>query len=141
MSRAECRGRRLRRMLGASGALDTDGTCAMLGLRLTILELETADEIMSSAGIAVARRLEKPERRWATAHAIGHHDLHRGNQLWLREKTLLAIPVEQQAEDFAWGLLVNEVEAREMGLTTSWEIAEHFGIPEDMVRFQGRLEI
>ena len=43
---------------------------------------------------------------------------------------------EREAEDYGLGLLMDEAEALEIGLTEAWEIAEHFGIPEEMVRIQ-----
>jgi hypothetical protein len=52
---------------------------------------------------------------------------------------LLAEPNERQAEDFAYGLQVDEAEALREGLTEAWQVAEYFGVPQDMVRVQGRL--
>jgi Zn-dependent peptidase ImmA (M78 family) len=52
---------------------------------------------------------------------------------------LLPEPNERQAEEFAYGLLVDEAEARREGFTEAWQVAEHFGVPEQMVRVQGRL--
>ena len=39
----------------------------------------------------------------------------------------------------AYGLLVDELEAAREGLSEAWEVAEYFGVPEGMVRVQGRL--
>ena len=89
--------------------------------------------------IGVAEGRSQRERRWDVAHAIGHHVLHPGNQLWLKSQTLLAEPHERQAEAFAYGLLVDETEALREGLTEAWQVAEYFGVPEEMVRVQGRL--
>ena len=54
---------------------------------------------------------------------------------------MLATPLEREAEDFAFQLYVDLDEVWREGLTTSWEIAEHFGIPEEMVRIQGSLQL
>ena len=45
----------------------------------------------------------------------------------------------RQAEQFAYGLLVDEEEAWREGLRTAQEIASYFGVPEGMIRVQGRL--
>ena len=65
----------------------------------------------------LATYADERERRWDVAHAIGHHVLHPGNQLWLRSQTLLAKPNGRQSEDFAYGLLVDEAEALREGPT------------------------
>ena len=52
---------------------------------------------------------------------------------------MLAMPFERQAEEFAYHFLVDEEEVTRQGFTESWEIAEHFGVPEEMVMIQGRL--
>ena len=68
------------------------------------------------------------------AHAIGHRMLHPGNHLRLRKHTDLTHRYEQEAEDFARALLVDEREAQQEGLVDSWEMAEHFGVPDEVVR-------
>jgi hypothetical protein len=35
--------------------------------------------------------------------------------------------------------LVDEIEALRAGLTEAWQVAEYFGVPEEMVRVHGRL--
>ena len=44
--------------------------------------------------------------------------------------------IEREANDFACAMLMDVEEALEARLTESWEIAEHFGIPDRMVRLQ-----
>ena len=74
------------------------------------------------------------------AHAIGHNQLHAGNQIWLREAAPRLFSInEVRADNYAYALLIDEHEAFRLGLTEAWEIAEHFQIPEEMVREQGRL--
>ena len=86
-------------------------------------------ETMVGRSMAVSHDLNDQERRWAIAHGIGHRVLHPGNQIWLRSRTGLAIPFEREAEDFAYGLLVDEAEVLAERLGSMAEVAEHFGIP------------
>ena len=86
--------------------------------------------------IGVAERLDAPWRRWVIAHAIGHSLLHPGNHLWMQDHTLLGHRVEREAEEFAGALLMDEREALEQGLVHPWEMAECFGVPEELVRTQ-----
>ena len=86
--------------------------------------------------IGVAERLDASWRRWVIAHAVAHSLLHPGNHLWMQDYTLLGHRVEQEAEEFTGALLVDEREALEQGLVHSREVAEYFGVPEEMVRKQ-----
>ena len=52
---------------------------------------------------------------------------------------MLAMPFERQAEEFAYHFLVDEDEVTRQGFTESLEIAEHIGVPEEMVRTHWRL--
>ncbi len=77
--------------------------------------------------------------RRGIAHAIGYHELHPGNHEWMRSKTNLGSRHEREAVDFAEALLIDQVEAFDQGLGGAWEIAEYFGVPEEMVRVQPEL--
>ena len=70
------------------------------------------------------------------AHAIGHRLLHSGNHLWIRDHTNLGSIFEREAEDFARALLMDVGEAMEEGLSELWEVAEHFGVPEEVAWLQ-----
>ena len=48
--------------------------------------------------VAIADHLSAPESRWALGHAIGHHVLHPGNQVWLKKRTRLAQSYERGRE-------------------------------------------
>jgi len=135
------KGRELRRKLRATGRVDFELAAHVLDLRIEPWPFPSDEVHEAKVGrwIGVAEGRSEQERRWDVAHAIGHHVLHPGNQLWLRSQTLLAEPNERQAEDFAYGLLVDEAEALGEGLTEAWQLAEYFGVPEAMVRVQGRL--
>lgn len=67
--------------------------------------------------------------RWARSPGIGHYEMHSGDRLWLRAHTMLAVGYEREAEDFAYGLLVDQHEAREAGLVEPWDVATLFGDP------------
>ncbi len=41
-----------------------------------------------------------------------------------------------QADEFAEALLIDLAEAFTQGHSDAWEIAEYFGVPEEMVRVQ-----
>ena len=84
----------------------------------------------------VADRLEPEWRRWVVGRAIGHCILHPGNHLWIRRHTDLARAFEREAEDFAYALFVDATEAAAEGLVYSWEVAEHFGVPDELVRLR-----
>jgi hypothetical protein len=54
-------------------------------------------------------------------------------------ETPLGVASERQAEDFAWGLLVDEREAQAAWALEPWEIADYFRIPEQVGR--GRIQL
>lgn len=134
MTRAWDRGALLRRELGLRGRVDAEAVASRLGLDVSDRPFRVLQEMQVGGVIGVARRLDPPWRRWVIAHAIGHSILHPGNHLWMREHTRLGARVEREAEEFAEALLVDEREASEQGLVQPWEIAEYFGVPEEMVR-------
>ena len=138
MNRAQRRAATLRRKLGLHGQIDAEAVANSLGLTVRRWPLEVQLEF-ADGEIVVAERLDAEWRRWMTAHAIGHHLLHPGNHLLVHEHTRLKAPYERQADDFARTLLVDDVEALDKGFVHSWEVAEHFGVPDELVRLQGRL--
>ncbi len=134
-------GRVLRRTLDLSGRIDAESVAAELGLTIFNWPLKgRVQEVKVGESVGVSSRLVPSWRRWAVAHAIGHHQLHPGNHVWLRATTGLAASMERQAEEFAYGLLVDEVEGFEAGLLADWELAEYFGVPEEVVRVQGDIK-
>ncbi len=136
MSRAHDQGSRIRRQLGLSGRVDAVAVAARLGLTVKPWPLRVLEEMRLDDYIVVADRLDPEWRRWVVGHAIGHCVLHPGNHLWMRGRTDLARGFEREAEDFAYGLLVDISEAISEGFVHSWEIAEHFGVPDEMVGLQ-----
>ena len=134
MNRAQRRGAELRRELRLRGRVDADAVAASLGLSVRPWWMEVQREFTMAGEIVVAARLNREWRRWMIAHAICHHLLHPGNHLALRAQSELPGPWEREADQFACALLVDAEEARREGLVHSWEIAEHFGVPDELVR-------
>ena len=139
MTRAALRGRELRQELGLRGQVDVEAVAATLGLTVVEFCLPNIEEFIADGMVAIADHLRWDSSRWALGHAIGHHVLYGGNVLWLRERTRLTVPYEREADDFSWGLLVDPWEAGNQLATevlemTDWDVAEHFGVPQDMVK-------
>ena len=134
MNRAQRRALELRHTLGLRGRVDAEAVANHLGLEVKPWPLRVLKEMGIGDVICVARRLDPDWRRWVTAHAIGHRLLHPGNHLWIRLHTGLAQRFEREAEDFARALLVDAWEAAQAGLTQSWEVAEYFGVPDEVIQ-------
>ncbi len=65
------------------------------------------------------------EERSSVAHALGHHFLHVGGQLWMRKlDSAWSRKRERQAEEFAAWLLIPESESANLIGSTPAEIAE-----------------
>ena len=136
MNKAQRKAVELRRKLGLRGRVDAEEVAHFLGLEVMLLPMRVQEEMLMDTYIGVADRLDSRWRRWVIAHAIGHKLLHPGNHLRTRIHTNLGEPYEQGAENFALALLVDAQEAREEGLRDLWEVAEHFGVPQELVVFQ-----
>ena len=136
MNRAQRKAVELRRKLGLRGRVDAEEVANLLGLVVQPWPLAVQEEMLLGRFIGVAERLDPRWRRWVIAHALGHRLLHTGNHLWIRDHTSLGGRYEREAEDFAFALLVDAREARDEGLAELWEVAEHFGVPEEMVALQ-----
>ncbi len=136
MNRAQRKAKKLRRDLGLSGRVDAEAVAGMVGLEVVSWPLEVQEEMQMGRYIGVAERLDPALRRWAIAHAIGHKLLHPGNHLWVRDHTSLSGIYEREAEDFARALLMDVDEAMEEGLSELWEVAEHFGVPQELAWLQ-----
>lgn len=134
MSRATKRGTELRRELGLRGEVDALAVSDHLGLVVKRFRFAVFQEMRLANFIAVADRFEPEWRRWVVAHAVGHGFLHVGNQYWIQMNTELDHGFEREAEDFAFGLLVDPREAAAEGCVHSWQVAEHFGVPDERVR-------
>ena len=79
------------------------------------------------------------ESRWYITHSLGHKMMHPGNHLWIYQNTMLGYRYEREANDFAYALLMDAREAVREGLTCSWEVADHFGVPDRTALLQAPL--
>jgi len=94
--------------------------------------LKPVKEVKQGRFIGLAEHLDEKERRYLIAHAMGHHLLHVGNQLSFWQKTTLH-KTEREAEECAAHILMPEEELARVSDLPFWEIAEHFGVPEELV--------
>jgi hypothetical protein len=95
--------------------------------------LSPVKEVKHGRWIGVAAGLDQRERRYLAAHALGHHLLHCGNQLWFRDwQTTSVLRQEREADEFAAHVLIPEKELEKINNPTTWEIAEYFGVPEEL---------
>ena len=139
MKRAQREALKLRRKLKLSGRVDAEAVANMLDMEVVSWPLDVQEEMQMDRYIGVAERLDSRMRRWVIAHAIGHKLLHSGNHLWIRDHTSLGGIYEREAEDFARALLMDVDEAMAEGLSELWEVAEYFGVPEELVVLQPSL--
>ena len=69
------------------------------------------------------------EERSSLAHALGHHFLHVGNQVWMRNlDSIWHWKQERQAEEFAAWLLIPESEAPNLVGLTPPEVAQTYDV-------------
>ena len=62
--------------------------------------------------------------------------MHPGNHVWTHRHTGLAQKHEREAEDFAHTLPLDVHEVVDWGFTHSCQIAEYFGVPEEVLGLQ-----
>ena len=136
MNRAQARGAALRRKLGLTGLVDAEAVANLYGYRVKRLPLVKQKELEVAGIICIAERLGPEWRRWCIAHSLGHKMMHPDNLLRVGRETGLGHRFEREANDFAHALLMDGREAVRAGLTHSWEVAEHFGVPDEIVRLQ-----
>ena len=134
MTRAQSRAADLRRELGLRGRVDAEFVANYLGFEVVPWPFRVLQEIQVADAIGVAERLDPSWRRWMIAHAMGHSLLHPGNHVWMQEHTSFDARIELEAEEFAGALLIDKDEAMVQGLAEPRDIAEYFGVPEEMVR-------
>ena len=91
--------------------------------------------------IFVPKDLTRPQFRSLVAHALGHHFLHDGNQVWLKGfDRIWTWKQEHQAEEFASYLLVPETDEMFLWGLSVESVAKAYSVTEDLVRvrMQGR---
>jgi len=94
--------------------------------------------------VAIRDDISLPWKRWCLAHCLGHHFMHHGNQLRLKDRDTLIHKrrlQEAEAESFAAWLLIPEEELGALKQTEGenldiWKVAEHFNVPVEMVPFR-----
>jgi len=97
--------------------------------------LDPIKEVKQGRWIGIAQGLSPKERRYLIAHALAHHLMHCGNQLSFRDwQETTRHKQEKEADCFAAHILIPEKELSKIGQLPTWEIAEHFGVPEELVR-------
>ncbi len=136
MNRAQRKAVELRFKLGLCGRVDAEGVANILGYEVIPWPMQVHQELRIDRYICVAEDLEPDWRRWMIAHAIGHIQMHPGNHLWIYKHTRFGGRIEREAEDFTGAFLMDVREALAAHLTDWWEVAEHFGVPDSMVRLQ-----
>ncbi|MBM3167367.1 MAG: ImmA/IrrE family metallo-endopeptidase [Chloroflexi bacterium] len=97
--------------------------------------LEPIKEVKQGRWIGLADSLSRKERRYLIAHALAHHLMHCGNQLSFRDwQTSTRRRQEKEADCFAAHILMPENELDKVANMPQWEIAQAFGVPEELVR-------
>ena len=128
----------LRLSMGLHGKVDAEALANRLGLVIVPWPMGHDMEARIGNIICVAEHLEPEWRRWVIAHSIGHRFMHPGNHPWIWIHTSLGPRLEREAEDFACALLVDGREAAAGCMVQSWQVAVHFGVPDEMVRLRAR---
>jgi IrrE N-terminal-like domain len=124
----------LRRYPGLLFPLDMEKLVAMEGCELVEWPfLFPVREVKHGRWIGVAKGLSPKEIRHLAAHALGHHLLHCGNQLWFQEwQPTSLLKQEREADEFAAHILIPETELIQLGKVNVWEIADRFGVLENL---------
>jgi len=90
-------------------------------------------EVKRGRWIGLAQGLNQAERRHLIAHGLAHHLLHSGNQLSFHGWQKIGLrKQEREAEECAAHILMPEEELAKLGNMLVWEIAECFGVPEEL---------
>ena len=127
------------------GTTDPEIIAAREGLEVTRMPLPRRWwDILLWDCVAIRDDISLPFVRWCLAHCLGHHFMHHGNQLKMKDQKVLIqkrLLQEAEAESFAAYLLVPESELDELKQfegenLTAWQVAEHFVIPADMVPYR-----
>ena len=114
--------------------LDMEWLVSVEGCELVIWPfLEPIKEVKQGRWIGIADGLALVEQRFLIAHALAHHLLHCGNQLtfwpW---QDISRRRQENEADCCAAHILIPEDEIIKIERLPVWEIAEHFGVPEEL---------
>lgn len=109
------------------------------GADVTEIRLETIRACTVEAGgglhVAINADLSEREKKAGLAHELGH--IKQGGLYQMSTPPLLRQKAETLAERYAAEILVPPhaiKEAEHEGLVTVWELADHFALPEDVMR-------
>lgn len=139
MNRCSRAAAEVRLLMGLQGRVDVEAVAGHFGMVVVPWRTDGQAEGRIGDFIFVSDRLRPDWRRWVIAHSIGHKIMHPGNHVWIYMHTGLGPRFEREAEDFACLLLIDGREAAAERLVYSWQVAEHFGVPDEMVRFHAHL--
>ena len=107
-----------------------------MGLAVHCWPLPVPNVLYAACGkdLLIPRSLSQPYRRWAIANAIAHYMMHQDSPAGCSPRTRLGRTVHRfDQERIAFFLLVDLEEVERLGLDASADIAERFGIPEQIV--------
>ncbi len=97
--------------------------------------MEPVKEVKQGRWIGIATGLEEREQRYLIAHALAHHLMHRGNQLSFRDwQKGNILKQERGADECAAHILMPEPELTRIGNIPVWELADYFGVPDELAR-------
>lgn len=97
--------------------------------------LNPVREVKRGNWIGLAEGLNVRDRRYLIAHALAHHLLHAGNQLSFCDwRKVGVLKQEREADECAAHILLPEHELSKIRWMRLWELAEYFGVPENLVR-------
>lgn len=92
-------------------------------------------EVKRGCFIGIAAGLGIVEHRYLAAHALAHHLLHSGNQLaFFGLQMVLLKKQEREADICAAHILIPEAELMKLKMSSIWEVAEYFGVPEELAK-------
>lgn len=124
---------------------DLNEVCETLGLGILEQDLRgRLKEIYYGDYIAIRKDLRESEKRELIAHALGHHLLHAGNHYSIQKrKYTFGNLHEKQANVFSAYFLMpkRKLDNRLKGGDRPDEIAEHFGVTEDLVNLRLKLRL
>jgi len=123
-----------RRYPGLSFPVDTEWLAGALGCEVLDWPFQNpVKEVKAGRWIGLTTNLESGERRYLIAHALGHHQMHRGNQLSFHDwQRVCVAKQEKEADEWAAHVLMPEKELAKMKNVAAWDIAECFGVPEEL---------
>ncbi|MGA9761204.1 MAG: ImmA/IrrE family metallo-endopeptidase [Gaiellaceae bacterium] len=122
---------------------DLDEALERAGLMVFVRKLAgRLREFYTGDSIVLSDQLSRAECRELSAHALGHHLLHTGNQWHQQGRTYSrANYQERQADVFAAFFLIPDDELNDVLAQTPepHSLAEEFGVPEPFIRFRLQL--